>query len=153
MSDPPETDGPAVTAVAAEELGNAQIPDGGYGWVCVLACFLVNCFTWGITAVRTALRKISWLDCLLTSEQSYGVYLSHYLDYNTFPGASAMDFAFIGGFNFSAAMIVSPLVTVLTREYGKHITMAIGVLLQAAGFATASVSHALWQLYLSQGIS
>jgi hypothetical protein len=26
-------------------------PDGGYGWVCVGACFAVNCFTWGIVSV------------------------------------------------------------------------------------------------------
>ena len=89
---------------------------------------------------------------LLTKGQSYGVYLSHYLDYNTFPAATPMDFAFIGGFNFSAAMIVSPLVTVLTREYGKHRTMALGIIFQAAGYATASVSRTIWQLYLSQGI-
>lgn len=25
-------------------------PDGGYGWVCVAACFTINCFTWGIVA-------------------------------------------------------------------------------------------------------
>lgn len=49
-------------------------------------------------------------------------------------------------------MIVSPLVTILTRECGKHLTMAIGVVFQATGFATASVSHHIWQLYLSQGI-
>jgi len=27
-------------------------PDGGYGWVCVAACFIINCFTWGVIAVR-----------------------------------------------------------------------------------------------------
>jgi hypothetical protein len=27
-------------------------PDGGYGWVCVLAQFIVNGFTWGVAAVR-----------------------------------------------------------------------------------------------------
>lgn len=26
--------------------------DGGYGWVCVGSCFAVNCFTWGVVAVR-----------------------------------------------------------------------------------------------------
>ena len=28
-----------------------QPPDGGYGWVCVAACFIINMFTWGIMAV------------------------------------------------------------------------------------------------------
>lgn len=26
-------------------------PDGGYGWLCVLAQFLINGFTWGVAAV------------------------------------------------------------------------------------------------------
>jgi hypothetical protein len=26
-------------------------PDGGYGWVCVAACFTINCFTWGAVSV------------------------------------------------------------------------------------------------------
>jgi hypothetical protein len=28
-------------------------PDGGYGWVCVAACFNINCFTWGVVAVSS----------------------------------------------------------------------------------------------------
>ena len=27
-------------------------PDGGYGWVCVAACFIISCFTWGVVSVR-----------------------------------------------------------------------------------------------------
>ena len=27
-------------------------PDGGFGWICVAACFTVNCFTWGVVSVR-----------------------------------------------------------------------------------------------------
>lgn len=27
-------------------------PDGGYGWICLAACFTINCFTWGVVAVR-----------------------------------------------------------------------------------------------------
>lgn len=26
-------------------------PDGGYGWICVAACFCVNGFTWGAVSV------------------------------------------------------------------------------------------------------
>lgn len=33
-------------------------PDGGYGWVCVAACFTINCFTWGVVSVSKRLRRI-----------------------------------------------------------------------------------------------
>ena len=63
-----------------------------------------------------------------------------------------MDFAFIGGLNFSMAMLVSPIVTVIARRYGIHIPMFIGITLQTAGFITASFATLIWHLYLSQGI-
>lgn len=35
-----------------EEPVELQLPpDGGYGWVCVGACFFINCFSWGLVAV------------------------------------------------------------------------------------------------------
>lgn len=51
--------------VALAEAQPSPPPDGGYGWVCVLACFCVNAFTWGVVAVghyspsptRTSQRK------------------------------------------------------------------------------------------------
>ena len=27
-------------------------PDGEYGWICVASVFIINGFTWGVTAVR-----------------------------------------------------------------------------------------------------
>lgn len=108
-------------------------PEGGYGWVCVAACFLINCFTWGTVS-------------------AYGIYLSHYLDQVLFPDASSWDYAFIGGLNFSAAMLIAPLVTILARKYGIHATMALGLVLQTGGFLAASFATRIWHLHVSQGM-
>ena len=41
----------------------------------------------------------------------FGVYLFYDLMYNSFPRANPLEFAFVGGSNFGAAMLVAPLVT------------------------------------------
>ncbi|KAI4609608.1 uncharacterized protein J4E87_011034 [Alternaria ethzedia] len=108
-------------------------PDGGYGWVCVAACFTINCFTWGTVS-------------------AYGIYLSHYLADDIFPEASTWDYAFIGGFNFAIAMLLAPFVTVFCRRFGTHVVMCCGLVLQLAGFIAASFATQIWQLHLSQGV-
>ncbi|KAF2621318.1 MFS general substrate transporter [Macroventuria anomochaeta] len=108
-------------------------PDGGYGWLCVAACFTINCFTWGTVS-------------------AYGIYLSHYLAEETFPEASTWDYAFVGGFNFSIAMLIAPIVTFLTRKFGIHKTMITGLVFQCGGFTAASFATRIWQLHVSQGI-
>ena len=42
---------PIDAVVASAEAPPSPPPDGGYGWVCVLACFCANAFTWGVVAV------------------------------------------------------------------------------------------------------
>jgi hypothetical protein len=44
-------DAPARVTCEASEQEDVP-PDGGYGWVCVAACFAINCFTWGAVSVR-----------------------------------------------------------------------------------------------------
>lgn len=78
--------------------------------------------------------------------------MSYCLDNNRFPSASSLDFALIGGFNFTFSMLAAPLVTALTRRFGKHVTMPIGIALQTTGYVTAGFSTHLWQLFLSQGV-
>ncbi|KAI0411749.1 MFS transporter, MCP family, solute carrier family 16, member 6 [Xylaria grammica] len=108
-------------------------PDGGYGWFCVLAQFLINGFTWGVAA-------------------SYSVYLAYYLSHDLFPEARPIDYAFIGGFNFAFALLVAPLATLLMGLYGVKTPMLFGVVVLSLGFVSASFSSKVWHLYLSQGL-
>ena len=71
----------AATNVLSEHKAH-EPPDGGYGWVCVVCCFLINAHTWGINS-------------------SYGVFLAFYLDNNYYPGAGPLEFAFVGGLSIS----------------------------------------------------
>ncbi|KAH7026734.1 MFS transporter, MCP family, solute carrier family 16, member 6 [Microdochium trichocladiopsis] len=110
----------------------APPPDGGYGWVIVSACFILNGFTWGITS-------------------SFGVYLSEYMSADRFHGSQPLEFGFVGGLNFSCAMLVAPLVTHLVRRFGIHAVMIPGCFLQSLGYGLASLSTRVWHLYLTQG--
>jgi len=84
--------------------------------------------------------------------KSYSVYLAYYLSHNIFPEGKPLDFAFIGGFNFSFALLVAPFATLMTRLYGVRAPMFLGVVLLPSGFIGASFASKVWQLYLSQGI-
>ncbi|KAF2713338.1 major facilitator superfamily protein [Pleomassaria siparia CBS 279.74] len=110
-----------------------SIPDGGYGWVIVFGVFTINAFTWGVLA-------------------SYGVYLAYYLSHSIFPGATSLDFAYIGGLNFGLSMLLASPVTYLVRRFGTHVPMIMGVCFQTGGFVAASFAKEIWQLYLSQGV-
>ena len=34
-----------------ETTSDSNTPDGGYGWICVIAAFVINAFTWGQVSV------------------------------------------------------------------------------------------------------
>ncbi|KAH8698110.1 major facilitator superfamily domain-containing protein [Phaeosphaeriaceae sp. PMI808] len=108
-------------------------PDGGYGWIYVMCVFLVNAHTWGINS-------------------SYGVFLAHYLETNTYAGASDLHFAFVGGLSLSMAQFIAPVATITTRNWGTKATLAIGIVLQTVALLGASWSTEIWQLFLSQAI-
>ena len=69
-----------------------------------------------------------------------------------YPDASTIDFAFIGGLNFSAAMLVAPGVTIFARIFGTRTPILVGAMLQTAGYVFAPFAHSIWQLCLSQGV-
>jgi MFS family permease len=118
------------------------------------------CDSWGSTVyskfrsgIAISSSSISRILLALTKRpQAYGIYLSHYLADNFFPEATTWDYAFIGGFNFSIAMLIAPFVTILTRRLGIHKVMIAGLVLESGGFIAASFATRIWQLYLSQGV-
>lgn len=80
------------------------------------------------------------------------MYLSYYLSEDIFPEASPIDFALIGGLNFSIAMLSAPVVTIVARKHSTKLPMLLGLGFLATGYVSASFSKRIWQLYLSQGI-
>ena len=108
-------------------------PNGGYGWVCTVCSAVVNGHTWGLNS-------------------SYGVFLAHYLANNTFPGATPLEYAFVGSLSISCAMLISPVATTTTRFLGTRVTMFTGVVLESVSLIGASFAKTIWQLFLSQGV-
>lgn len=92
-------------------------------------------------------------NCFATGiNSSYGVFLAFYLANNTYPGATALEYAFVGGLSISQALLVSPVATITTRVYGTRTTLLIGVFLQTLALISASFAHKIWHLFLSQGV-
>ncbi|GME87135.1 unnamed protein product [Ambrosiozyma monospora] len=120
----------------AEELttGDQYPPmDKGYAWMVALAGFLGLFATWGVNA-------------------SYGVFLSYWLNHDTFKGAEAIDYAFIGGMVLCLAQALSPLVLLIAAVFGLKFTGILGTVVYFAGFLLCSFVTNLWELYLTQGV-
>ncbi|KAJ9627744.1 hypothetical protein H2203_002957 [Taxawa tesnikishii (nom. ined.)] len=126
---PTNTDTPATPATPTPE----PAPNGGYGWVCVACCAFINAHTWGLNS-------------------SYGVFLSYYLANNVFPGATSLEFAFVGSLSIACALLVSPVATITTRKFGTRTTLLTGVVFETASLIGASFAWQIWHLFLSQGI-
>lgn len=84
--------------------------------------------------------------------QAYGVFLAYYLSTNTFPSATPLQYAFIGGLSISQALIVSPLTTYTNNRYGLKSTLLIGLALQTIALIGASFANQVWHLFLTQGL-
>ncbi|KAL3478300.1 major facilitator superfamily domain-containing protein [Aspergillus californicus] len=110
-----------------------EFPEGGYGWVCVICIFFINAHTWGINS-------------------AFGVILSFYLSHDVFPGTPALSYALISGLSISCALLITPLVILLTPTLTPRFFILLGILLETASMIGASFATASWQLFLGQGI-
>lgn len=107
--------------------------DGGYGWVIVLATFILTFSTWGLNS-------------------AFGVYFSYYLNSNHFKGATAIDYAAVGGISFGLGLFFSPIINYIQGRIGTRPTILVGNCFQFCGLILASFATNKWQLYLTQGV-
>ncbi|VVT54219.1 uncharacterized protein SAPINGB_P003966 [Magnusiomyces paraingens] len=107
--------------------------DRGYAWVVLIAGTMINAFSWGASG-------------------AFGVFLATFLDTNKYPGATRMDFAFVGGLQFGLGLMVSPFVVQAIQKISFPIFIIAGSFVLAAGNIAASFATRIWHLYLTQGL-
>lgn len=124
---------PATSLNPADISIGTPPPDGGYGWVCTVAAATINAHSWGFNS-------------------AYAIFLAHYLKYNTFPGATPLQYALVGSLSLTCLMLTSPVATFAVGKVGIRATMMCGVLLETASLLLASWSSRIWHLFLTQGL-
>jgi len=94
---------PANDAVVSEKkhtetvtFDDGPIPDGGYSWVIVVCQFISQMATWGMVS-------------------PYGVFISWFISQNTYPGATATQFGWIGGILGTVVFGMSPLSNYISK--------------------------------------
>ncbi|KAI8910721.1 major facilitator superfamily domain-containing protein [Powellomyces hirtus] len=125
-----------VTIVSDVDDGTAlhlqPPPDGGYGWVCVLASFLVHVVTVGVQA-------------------EYGVFQQAYKQTPEFGNVSNLGIAFVGSVNAAMLGLGSIPSGRMADRYGYRLMLVIGGMIQMAGLLLASLAQTYWQLLLCNG--
>ncbi|KAJ5294034.1 hypothetical protein PENANT_c009G05503 [Penicillium antarcticum] len=132
-SAPPDTENIVPSRINSTDALDDIPPNGGYGWVCTFCAFMITVHTWGVNG-------------------AWGVILNHYLLQSTFPGATHLDYAFIGGLSISTCLVIGPLVTKTYKTIGTTFTQLLGTALVFAALFGASYSTKIWHLFLTQGV-
>ncbi|KAL4220520.1 Mct1p [Mactra antiquata] len=105
-------------------------PDGGWGWMVVLASFMIHVIADGIV-------------------YSFGIFYIEFLNY--YKGGKG-ETAWVGSLVPGVTLSVGPVASILTNKYGCRVTTIAGAIIAAAGFVLSIFSPNLHFLYFSFGI-
>ena len=114
----------------SSEISLPTPPDGGWGWMVVLASFLVHLIADG---------------CAF----SFGVLYAELLDYF---GESKGKTAWVGSLFVSVPLMTGPIASALTNRYGCRRTTISGGLIAALGFILSSFANSIELLCFTFGI-
>jgi len=110
-----------------------DFPEGGFGWLVVLASFVIYFWTFGLNS-------------------TFGVFQAHFLRIGAFNHATEAELSWVGSMAAGMVYLPGPFINTLIRHLGLYTLVIVGTLSCSLGFILASFATQLWQLYLTQGL-